>query len=286
MAQLLTGLSTGSAMRLAGIVIAVLLSTGANADEVPDFLAIRDAATIQQPKTPGGLQFLAALDNPPFSFLDASSKLNGFSVYLARAICEELNYTSNCIIAGRLSSDLNLISNSDSASIIIASTSVSKEAQANYKFTKPFLRIPARFAGRNGFTDQFDFVRGSPDAKIGVMANTAYERMLRSYFPEIKAIGYANNALLLKELADGKIDLAFGSGIELATWLASVDGSGCCEFADGPYYSSHFLGEGVRFAVPVASSIVVKQLDSALVSLQQKGRIEELFLRFFPVNFY
>lgn len=273
-------------MRLAGISLAVFLSTAANANEVPDFLGTREAPTTPQSTIPGGLQFLAAIDNPPFSFVDASSRLNGFSVYLARAVCEELNHSNNCIIAGRLSSDLDLASISDAASIIIPNTVVSKEAEPNYRFTKSFLRIPARFVAKKEVADQLDFVKISPDAKIGVAANSAYERMLRSYFPEVKATGYVNNALLLKDLSDGKVDLAFGGGIELSAWLASVDGSGCCAFAYEPYYSNHFLGEGVRFAVPVSSGTLVKQLDSALVSLQRKGRIEELFLRFFPVNFY
>jgi polar amino acid transport system substrate-binding protein len=273
-------------MRLIKISLAIFLSTAATADEVPDFLGTKETPTTQVSTIPGGLQFLAALDNPPFSFLDDLSRLNGFSVYLAKAVCEELNYTNNCIIAGRLSSDLDLVSSTDTASIIISSNRLPNEAEPNYRFTKPFLRIPARFAARKEIANQLDLTKNSPDTKIGVVAKSVYERMLRSYFPETSAVGYVNNALLLKDLSDGKIDLAFGGGIELAAWLASGDSNGCCAFADGPYYSNHFLGEGVRFAVPASRGALVKQLDSALVSLQQKGRIEELFLRFFPVNFY
>ena len=273
-------------MKIAAFILALFLGGVANANEIPDFLETKEASSIQPVPIPGGLQFIAALDNPPFSFLDDASRLNGFSVYLARAICEELNYANNCTVSGRLSSELNLESDADTASVMISNAIASPETREFYRFTMPILRIPARFAGRKATVAQLDFVKNLPDAKIGVVANSAHELMLGAYFPEANATGYASKALLFKDLTDGKIDLAFGSGIELANWLASAEGSTCCAVAGGPYYSSHYLGEGVRFAVPVASGNLVTQIDSALVSLQLRGRIEELFLRFFPVNFY
>jgi polar amino acid transport system substrate-binding protein len=273
-------------MKTTALLLAVALGTAANANELPDFIGTKEVPSFQPAQAQGGLQFIAALDNPPFSFLDGSSRLNGFSVYLARAICEEMNYSNSCTISGRLSSDIDMELEADTANIVISKAAASPKARENYQFTKPILRIPARFAGRKAGANQLNFLKSLPDAKIGVAANSAHERMLRSYFPEAEATGYASNTLLLKDLKDGKIDLAFASGIDLANWLASAEGSDCCIFAGGPYYSSHFLGEGVRFAVPIASGNLVTQIDSALVSLQLKGRIEELFLRFFPISFY
>jgi polar amino acid transport system substrate-binding protein len=273
-------------LKIVAFLLAFFLGGVAIANEIPDFLGTKEAPSIQPSPIPGGLKFIAALDNPPFSFLDDASRLNGFSVYLARAICEELNYANNCTISGRLSSEMNFLSDADTGSVMISNAVASPESREFYRFTKPILRIPARFVGSKATVAQLDFVKNLSNAKIGVVANSAYERMLGAYFPEANATGYASKALLFKDLTDGKIDLAFGSGIELTNWLASAEGSACCAIAGGPYYSSYYLGEGVRFAVPVATGNLVKQIDSALVSLQLKGRIEELFLRFFPVNFY
>jgi polar amino acid transport system substrate-binding protein len=271
--------------RIASVLFA-LLCLSATAGEIPDFFGVRETSSAQTAPPLNGLQFVAALDNPPFSFLDDSTRLNGFSVYLARAVCEELNTTGNCTISGQMSAALAQNSNNDPVNIIISNIDASSETRDKYRFTKPFLRIPGRFVSRKDGATSFDFETGLPGARIGVVANSREERMLRSYFPAAASTGYANRALLLADLSGGKIELAFGGGLDLATWLLSEDGRSCCSFAGGPYYSSHFLGEGVRFAVPAAKGSLVDQIDQALVSLQQSGKIEELFLRFFPVNFY
>ena len=92
--------------------------------------------------------------------------------------------------------------------------------------------------------------------------------------------------LLLADLKSGKIDLVFNDGLQLAFWLTTADGAACCRFAVGPYYSDKYLGEGLRIAVAADDVTLRKQIDHALISLQRKGEINELYLRFFPKGFY
>jgi polar amino acid transport system substrate-binding protein len=232
------------------------------------------------------LNFVAALDDPPFSFLDEASKLRGFSVFLARAICEELDYSNSCVISGRLSRSLSDETATNLENIVISSAGAAMMSREKFKFSRPFLRIPGRFVSRRRPLAGIDFSKGLPGTKVGTVANSAEERMLRSYFPAAAITGFADKSLLWSELATGKIDLAFANGLQIASWLLSEDSKECCQFTGGPYYSVHFLGEGVRFAIPAADGFLVPQIDAALMSLQQKGKIQELFLRFFPVNFY
>ena len=44
------------------------------------------------------LRFITTTDFPPFSFIDASGRLSGFHVDLARAICAALEITDRCQI--------------------------------------------------------------------------------------------------------------------------------------------------------------------------------------------
>jgi polar amino acid transport system substrate-binding protein len=271
---------------LAAFMFANLIGVNGYADEIPDFIGMKETSILQFDQIQTGLNFVAALDDPPFSFLDSSSKMSGLSVFLARAICEELNYSSNCVISGRISSALSEEISAESRSILISHGGSQTLPYEKYRFSRPILRIPGRFVSRLEPPMQADFNEGLAGTKIGTIANTAEERMVRAYFPDASTTGFANRTLLLKDLTAGKIDLAFASGIQIADWLSSSESQGCCRFAGGAYYSAHFFGEGVRFAVPATDSYLVPQIDAALMSLQRKGKIEELFLRFFSINFF
>lgn len=281
----LSSTRTSTTKLLVGLVLLAFMPITTTANEVPDFVGQGESATLRSDLPVGSLEFVVALDDPPFSFLDGNSKLNGFSVYLARAVCEELGAT-NCIISGRLTAQLNLASPPDSAAVVISGAQATQANRLDYFFSKPYLKVPARFVGRKSGNRQLSFATGLPGARIGVKANSPHERMAREFFPDALTVGYAESSPLFDELESGKIDLVFGDGLELANWISTSGDNGCCKFAGGPYYSNHFLGEGVRFAVPIAKGAIVAQIDAALAALQRKGKIEELFLRFFPLSFY
>lgn len=271
---------------LAAFMFAELLNFAGNANEVPNFIGVKETSALQSGPAQKGLSFVAALDDPPFSFLDGSSKMSGFSVFLARAICEDLNYSSNCVISGRVSRELFLETTTKTQNIVISREGIPSLSTEKYRFSRPFLRIPGRFVSRRENPMQVDFNKGLAGTKIGAVANSAEEGMLRAYFPEASITGFATSSLLLSELTAGKVDLAFTNGFQGASWLSSSQSKLCCKYAGGAYYSAHFLGEGLRFAVPVEEGYLVPQIDAALMSLQQRGKIEELFLRFFPINFF
>jgi polar amino acid transport system substrate-binding protein len=78
----------------------------------------------------------------------------------------------------------------------------------------------------------------------------------------------------------------FGDAMRLSFWLNGTQSDGCCNFVGGAYYSNEMLGDGMRIAVPAGKRNLVGALNVALRSLQRKGTIAELYLRFFPKSFY
>ena len=270
-----------AALMLSGYLCAI-----GRAESIPYFIGDSETSELQASPNLQGLHFVAALDDPPFSFLDRTSKISGFSVFLARAVCEELNYSSNCFVSGRVAADLDLEMNPGAKKIIISNFRIESLSWEKFRFSRPFLRIPGRFVIKRTGSAPVNFDEGLQGSKIGTIANSGEERMLRSFFPQAQIVGFAGESLLLNELSSGKIDLAFANGIQAGQWLVSREGDECCMLAGGPYYSSHFLGAGVRFAIPAEDSFLVPQINGALISLQRKGKIEELFFRFFPINFF
>lgn len=239
-----------------------------------------DLSTLQR------LRFLTTTDFPPMNFLDGSGKLNGFHVDLARAICAELEISDRCQIQALPWADLGPALKRGEGEAIIAGMSITEESRREYAFSRPYLVFPARFVTTNAKAVAEPLYEKLKDARVGVVAGTAHERMLRALFPAMRVITFAKQEWLIADLKAGKVDAMFGDGMRLGIWLAGADAANCCRFAGGPYIAPEFLGNGLAIAVPANRPELAAAFDYALQAIATKGTLGELYLRYFPVSFF
>jgi polar amino acid transport system substrate-binding protein len=83
-----------------------------------------------------------------------------------------------------------------------------------------------------------------------------------------------------------KIDAVFGDGSDLSFWIGSPEAKNCCVFSGGPYIAPQFLGDGMTIATTLENAELVDAFNFALKAMEEKGTISELYLRYFPVDFY
>jgi len=230
------------------------------------------------------IRFVTDTDYPPFHYYDEVGALTGFNVDLARAICEVLEV--ECEVDSTNWSDLIPTLDRGEADAAIASIRITAEALKAADFTARYYATPARFAARKE-SDLKDIRPETVDGlKIGVAKGTGHEAYLKKFFPDgaIAAFDQAEDAQ--KALKEGAIDLVFGDGITLTFWLNGVTSEACCEFRGGPYLDSRFFGEGVGIAVKKGNRKLAEILTYGLEQVHATGRYEELFLRYFPMNFF
>ena len=232
------------------------------------------------------LRFLTTTDFPPFNFLDSAGRPSGFHVDLAREICAELGIEDKCEIQVLPWNELDEALASGRGEAIIAGIAVTEDTRSKYAFSRPYLQFPARFAMRKTGAVTEPIYQKIQGERIGVMAGSGHERMLRDYFPDVRVVTYSRPNWLYADLKSGKIDGAFGDGMRLAFWLAGADASGCCRFAGGPYLAPEYLGAGLAIATSVDNPQLADAFDYALQQIAVKGRFAELYLRYFPVSFY
>ena len=122
--------------------------------------------------------------------------------------------------------------------------------------------------------------------RIGAVAGSSHEKLARAFFPKATVTAYANESLLYEDLNDAKLDTVFGDAMRLAFYINGTLAKACCKFEGGSYYSSAYLGEGMRIAVARDRQDLGAALDRALFALQKRGALSELYLRFFPAGFY
>ncbi|TIM07121.1 MAG: transporter substrate-binding domain-containing protein [Mesorhizobium sp.] len=232
------------------------------------------------------LRFLTTTDFPPFNFLDGAGRLSGFHVDLARAICAELGIAEKCQIQALPWVELEGALEKGEGEAIIAGIAATPESRSKYAFSRSYLQFPARFImpKAKALTEPiFDRLRGK---RVGVVAGSAHERMLRDYFGTVQVVPFAQLEALYDGLKAGKVDAGFGDGLRFAFWLGSSNAAACCRFAGGPYLAPEYLGSGMAIATRANDPALAAAFDYALQEISVKGIFAEFYLRYFPVSFF
>ena len=232
------------------------------------------------------LRFLTTTDFPPFNFLDGAGRLSGFHVDLARAICAELDIAEKCQIQALPWVELEGALQKGEGEAIIAGIAATPESRAKYAFSRSYLQFPARFImpKTKALTEPiFDRLRGK---RVGVVAGSAHERMLRDYFRNVQVVTFAQQEELYDGLKAGKVDAGFGDGMRFAFWLGGSNAAACCRFAGGPYLAPEYLGSGMAIATRANDPALAAAFDYALQEISVKGIFAEFYLRYFPVSFF
>lgn len=253
---------------------------------MPRFIAGETLSASTEVASLRAIRFVVTTDFPPFSFIDESGKLNGFNVYLAKSICSELKITGACTIQAIPFGEIGTALNSGQADAAIAGMDSNEKSRAEFGFTRSYMRFPARFAVQRKQSSKLEFDTGLNAQKIGTLAGSPLDTMARAYFPGAVTSAYASRDLLYKDLKGGKLDAVFDDAMRLSFWLNGQASAGCCIFEGEPFYSPKYLSEGMRIAVPLTRPDVTAALDKALLAAQNRGILNELYLRFFPVGFY
>lgn len=230
---------------------------------------------------PPRLRFLLANEFEPFNALDARGRPAGFHVELVRGMCAALDLLDRCQVQAMPWTALRGALARGEAEAIVAGIAVTAENREGLIFTDPYLRFPARFAARRG--SAFDPAAPPDGARVGVVRGTAHAAMLAALFPSLTPVAQPDDEALRAALAGGRVDAAFADGARLAAWLAEAAG-GCCTLVGGPYFSQHFLGQGL--SVAARDPALAEALDWALDEMEATGRLEEVYLAAFPVGFY
>lgn len=231
------------------------------------------------------LRFLTTVDFPPFNFIDQSGKLGGFHVDLAREICRQLDIEAKCQIQAVPFETLQPALSDGQGEAIIAGIAVTPELRERFGFSRPFMRLPARFAGRREILAKDQSV-AAVKGPVGVVAGTTHEAMMKAFFPTLTVKAFADRDAMLSAVRGGDVDTVFSDGLQLSFWVLGKDSAGCCRLLDGAYFSQRFLGEGLTIMNRKEDAALTQAINHALLDLSRSGRLNEIYLRYFPAGLY
>jgi polar amino acid transport system substrate-binding protein len=232
------------------------------------------------------VRILTTVDFPPFNFADQTGRLSGFNVDLAREICAELQLEAKCQIQALPFEELERTLESGGAEAVMAGIAVTPELRRRFLFSRPYLGIPARFARNRSSVIGGVTAASLAGHKVGVVRDTMHAQMLKAFFPAINAKPFDSQELMLEALKKGELDAVFSDGLRLPFWVGSEASGNCCALFDGPYLSQKYLGEGLSVMIRRNGPDLAAAFDHALSELSRNGRLQDLYLRYFPNGLY
>lgn len=232
------------------------------------------------------LRFLTATDFPPFNFTDQTGRLVGFHIDLARALCAELGLETKCQIQALPYGQLQDALEAGQGEAVLAGIGVTAALRERFVFSRPYLLLPARFIRHRETVLPRQDAAALFGRPVGVVSGTTHDAMLKAFFPDIKPVSFDTRDALLAALKDRKVDAAFADALQLSFWTQSPAAADCCTLFDGPYLSERFLGEGMTIMLGPQGGTLAAAFDSALAALSRDGRLEEIYLRYFPSGLY
>jgi polar amino acid transport system substrate-binding protein len=271
--------------RVAAILLALnSLAAPALADPAPSFWD--PSLHLERPDISNfrAIRFLTDDDYPPLNFALADGALAGFNVEIARAICEQVQI--GCTIQARDWDTLVESLESGKGDAVIASMVSTPVLRERIDFTQPYYMTPARFVARKDFPVNNATPATLAGKSIGIVAGSAHEAYLATFFPRVARKPYPGFAALHEALRAGEVEAIFADGLSLAIWLGGETSADCCAFKGGPFLESRYFGEGIGIAVRKEDSNLRRAMDWALARIYANGSYAEIYRKYFPVGFY
>lgn len=262
-------------------LLAPATATAQSGANVPSFWDPRIRIEKPEPGPPRLVRFLTDDEYPPLHFAGPAGEPTGFSVELARAICETLSWTCT-IQARRFDTLLDSLAEAR-GDVLAAAINLTPALRSRFAASTVYFRNPARFATTRGnAAAQLDPVVLN-GKRVAVVAGTAHHAFLERYMPFVQRREAATLTAALAALRSGEAEFIFADGVALALVLASESGADIA-FTGGPFPESAYFGEGIAFLLRKDDPALKRSLDYALQTLWDNGTYARLYLRFFPVS--
>ncbi|MCE4224703.1 transporter substrate-binding domain-containing protein [Methylobacterium sp. C25] len=237
---------------------------------------------VEAPQLGRPVRFLTDDEFPPLHFAGPDGNPTGFSVELARAVCERL--VIQCTVQARRFDTLLDALADKQGDVVAAAIPLTPGLRARFLATRPYFRWPARFVARGDRGLAPPSAQALSGKTVGVIEGSAHAAYLKTFFSGAVPKPFPDLASAEAALRRGEIDYVFADGLNLALWIGGQDSERCCSFVGGDYLENRYFGEGIGLITRTEDAALNRALDDALQRVWDDGKYAELYLRFFPVS--
>ena len=213
---------------------------------------------------------------PPFNFIDASGRLKGFDIDIAKALCERMGVECKLVAQDWDGIIPALLAGKYDA--IVASMSITDERRKVVSFTDRYYSNKVRFvAAKSAGFDPGKLTGKTIGAQRATVAASWLEKNAAG--ARIKLYDTQTNAYL--DLAAQRLDAIFADGLVLYEWLTTDAGAGFTLVGD-----AYDLDDGIGIAVRKEDDALRQRLNAALTAIIADGTYAKINARYFPFSIY
>lgn len=221
---------------------------------------------------------------PPFNFITADGKVQGFDIEIGNALCAQMK--ARCDVVTQDWDGMIPALKAGKYDLILASMFITDERKKQVSFTDPYYKAAMSFVAPKD-SELHDF---SPEALkgkvIGAQAGTTQGDYLTKRYPESDIRQYPTQEAVNMDMASGRLDVQLGDAIPLMMWTKTTKDGGCCALAGKLITERQYVGDGVGIAVRQEDNDLREQLNQALKAIIADGTYQKINDKYFPINIY
>ncbi|MFZ4285850.1 ABC transporter substrate-binding protein [Variovorax sp. HJSM1_2] len=219
-------------------------------------------------KNAGVLRVAAFDGNPPFGYIDATSKKQvGHDIDLATEFAKSLGVKLE-ITPTNPANRIPLLT-SGKVDVVFASFTITDERAKVVDFSTPYFLVGQQFLARKGLLKDASQIK---DLRIGTEKGTTMESNLRNNYPDVKVVLYDDSPFALAALRNGNVQAITNDGVKLtAQWGTLPDKE---KYEIPPItVSKEYLGA----AVPKGEARLLGALNTWLGEIERNGRAVAIY---------
>jgi ABC-type amino acid transport/signal transduction systems, periplasmic component/domain len=190
------------------VVLTLLFTLGLVAgcgsdDKAGTSSAQKSASAIEQIKQRGKIRIAVFSDKPPFGFVDANGKNQGYDVYFAHRIAKDLLGDENAVefVLTEAAARAEVL-DADKVDITLANFTVTPERKEKVDFASPYMKVALGVVSPSG--ESITDVSQLKGKKLIVNKGTTAETYFAKNYPEIELLKYDQNTEAFQALKDGR----------------------------------------------------------------------------------
>ncbi|CDM90714.1 arginine ABC transporter substrate-binding protein [Xenorhabdus bovienii] len=233
-------------------------------------MTLSASATAAEKET---LRFATEATYPPFEFIDANNKIQGFDVDLANAICAKIN--AECTFTNQAFDSLIPSLKFRRFDALMAGIDVTPDRRKQVDFTHTYYDNSAVFIAIKGkFTHSADL----KSKQVGIQNGTTHQKYLMEQHKEIKTVPYDSYQNAILDLKNGRIDAVFGDTAVANEWLKKNKELGS---VGDKVTDKNYFGIGLGIAVRKGNTALLDKLNKALAEVKQDGTYNSIYKKWF-----
>lgn len=219
------------------------------------------------------IRFATEASYPPFEFIDAGNKIQGFDVDLANALCKEMQ--AECSFTNQAFDSLIPSLKFKRFDAVMAGMDITPEREKQVLFTKPYYDNSALFVAQKGKVADVAALKGK---KVGVQNGTTHQKYLTDKHPEITTVPYDSYQNAILDLKNGRVDAVFGDTAVVNEWLKQ---NATLAAVGDKVTDKDYFGTGLGIAVRQKNTDLQGKFNAALDKIKQDGTYETIYKKWF-----